>query len=118
MGNVSAADLDRVSNFEQLVELLRDRLEWPIDEDYGFDDVVFEYEASELGLKKDETAKIREIHQLRPLATNQPWGIFFISMEDKAIPVTVLRRILKALVVKKRSGAQTADRRAWDQSDL
>lgn len=118
MGNVSASDLDRVSNFEQLVELLRDKLEWPIGEDYGFDDLVFEYEASELGLKKDETAKIREIHQLRPLATNQPWGIFFISMEDKAIPVTVLRRILKALVVKKRSGAQTADRRAWDKSDL
>ncbi|WGR59816.1 DNA methyltransferase [Paracoccus ferrooxidans] len=118
MGNVSAADLDRVSNFEQLVELLRDKLEWPIGEDYGFDDVVFEYEASELGLKKDETASIREIHQLRPLATNQPWGIFFISMENKAIPVTVLRRILKALVVKKRSGAQTAERRAWDKSDL
>lgn len=118
MGNVSATDLDRVSNFEQLVDLLRDKLEWPIGEDYGFDDLVFEYEASELGLKKDETAKIREIHQLRPLATNQPWGIFFISMEDKAIPVTVLRRILKALVVKKRSGAQTADRRAWDKSDL
>lgn len=118
MGNVSAADLDRVSNFEQLVELLRDKLEWPIGEDYGFDDVVFEYEASELGLKKDEAASIREIHQLRPLATNQPWGIFFISMENKAIPVTVLRRILKALVVKKRSGAQTAERRAWDKSDL
>lgn len=118
MRNVSAADLDRVSNFEQLVELLRDKLEWPIGEDYGFDDIVFEYDASELGLKKDETAKVREIHQLRPLATNQPWGIFFISMEDKAIPVTVLRRILKALVVKKRSGAQTADRRAWDKSDL
>ncbi|WP_372922653.1 type ISP restriction/modification enzyme [Roseovarius sp.] len=118
MGIVSAADLDKLSNFEQLVDLLRDKLEWPIGEDYGFDDIVFEYEASELGLKKDETAKIREIHQLRPLATNQPWGIFFISMEDKAIPVTVLRRILKALVVKKRSGAQTADRRAWDKSDL
>ncbi|MDD9979335.1 MAG: putative DNA binding domain-containing protein [Boseongicola sp.] len=118
MGNVVAADLDRVSNFEQLVDLLRDKLEWPIGEDYGFDDIVFEYESSELGLKKDETAKIREIHQLRPLVTNQPWGIFFISMEDKAVPVTVLRRILRALVVKKRSGAQTSDRRAWDKSDL
>lgn len=116
MGNITAADLDRVSNFSQLVDLLRDKLEWPIGEDYGFDDVVFEYEASELGLKKDEVAKIREIHQLRPLATHQPWGIFFISMEDKALPVTVLRRILKALVVKKRAG--TGDRRAWDKSDL
>lgn len=116
MANVTATDLYRVSNFSQLVALLRDRLEWPIGEDYGFDDVVFEYEASELGLKKDEVAKIREIHQLRPLATNQPWGIFFISMEDKALPVTVLRRLLKALVVKKR--AMTGDRRAWDKNDL
>lgn len=116
MGNLTAADLDRVSNFAQLVDLLRDKLEWPIGENYGFDDVVFEYEASELGLKKDEVAKIREIHQLRPLATHQPWGIFFISMEDKALSVTVLRRILKALVVKKR--AATGDRRAWDKSDL
>lgn len=118
MGRIAASDLNKVSNFEQLVELLRDGLEWPIGEDYGFDDVVFEYEASELGLKKDEVAKIREIHQLRPLATNQPWGIFFISMEDKVIPITVLRRILKALVVKKRAGTQPTDRRAWDKSDL
>lgn len=118
MNNLDASDLDRISNFEQLVELLRDKLEWPIGEDYGFDDIVFEWEASELGLKRDEMAKIREIQQLKPITTNQPWGIFFISMEDKAISVTVLRRILKALVVKKRSGAQTADRRAWDKSDL
>jgi len=116
MRNITAADLDRVTSFPKLVDLLRDKLEWPIGDDYGFDDVVFEYEASELGLKKDEVAKIREIHQLRPLATNQPWGIFFISMEDKALPVTVLRRILKALIVKKRAG--TGDRRAWDKSDL
>lgn len=118
MGRITASDLNKVSNFEQLVELLRDGLEWPIGEDYGFDDVVFEYEATELGLKKDEVAKIREIHQLRPLATNQPWGIFFISMEDKVIPITVLRRILRALVVKKRAGTQPTDRRAWDKSDL
>lgn len=116
MGNLTAADLDRVSSFPQLVSLLRDKLEWPIGDDYGFDDVVFEYEASDLGLKKDEVANIREIHQLRPLTTHQPWGVFFISMEDKALPVTVLRRILKALIVKKRDG--TGDRRAWDKSDL
>ncbi|MGO7580677.1 hypothetical protein ACC699_39195, partial [Rhizobium ruizarguesonis] len=63
-----------------------------IEEDYGFEDVVYEYEASELGLKTNEIAKIREIHQLRPLATSQPWGIFLISFEDKVLSVTVLRR--------------------------
>ncbi|ATX67514.1 hypothetical protein [Roseinatronobacter bogoriensis] len=118
MGNVCAADLDRVSNFDQLVELLRDKLEWPIHGDYDFEDVVFEYEASELGLKKDEVAKIREIHQLRPLVTSQPWGVFFISLEDKALPVTVLRRILKALILNRRGQAQTPDRQAWHLHDL
>ena len=75
-------------------------------------------EASELGLKKDEVAKIREIHQLRPLVTSQPWGVFFISLEDKALPVTVLRRILKALILNRRGQAKTADRQAWHLNDL
>ncbi|MCA3505158.1 MAG: hypothetical protein IOD05_18270, partial [Rhodobacter sp.] len=105
-------------NFPQLVSLLRDKLEWPIHDNYDFEDVVFEYEASELGLKKDEVAKIREIHQLRPLVTSQPWGVFFISLEDKALPVTVLRRILKALILNRRGQAKTADRQAWHLNDL
>lgn len=115
---IPAAELARINSFPKLIDVLRDHLEWPIGEDYGFDEVVFEYEASELGLKPEETAKIREIHQLRPLARNQPWGIFFVSFEDKTLSVTVLRRILRSLVVKKRAGAQASDRQAWDKSDL
>lgn len=118
MSTLTAADLDGVSNFTQLVSLLRDKLDWPIDPDYGFEDVVYEYDAAELGLKKTEVAKIREIHQLRPLITDQPWGIFFISMEEKDIPVTILRRILRALVIKKRAVDQISNQRAWNKSDL
>ena len=118
MHQITKTDLDLVTNFESLVTLLREKLEWPIGEDYEFDDVVFEYEAADLGLKKEEAAKVREVHQLRPLVTGQPWGVFFVSMEDKAIPVTVLRRILRELVVKKRAGAQHSDRAAWDKNDL
>nr|WP_272212717.1 hypothetical protein [Marinicella sp. W31]MDC2878628.1 hypothetical protein [Marinicella sp. W31] len=117
MTDITAAELARVNSFPKLIEILEDKLDWPI---YGYDleDLVFEYEASELGLKPEETAKIREIHQLRPLATNQPWGIFFVSFEEKSISVTVLRRILRGLVVKKRAGAQAAERQAWDKNDL
>ncbi|UES55809.1 hypothetical protein GFK91_09435 [Roseibium aggregatum] len=118
MSDFTAAELASINSFPRLIDFLRGKLDWPIGEDYGFDDVVFEYEASELGLKPEETAKIREIHQLRPLATNQPWGIFFVSFEDKAISVTVLRRMLRGLVVKKRAGAQVAERQAWDKNDL
>lgn len=118
MSDVTAAEVARINSFSNLIDFLRSKLDWPIGEDYGFDDVVYEYEARELGLKPEETAKIREIHQLRPLATNQPWGIFFVSFEDKAISVTVLRRMLRGLVVKKRAGAQAAERQAWDKNDL
>lgn len=116
MPDISAEELARVNSFPKLVTLLRDRLEWPINEDYEFEDVIFEYEPQELGLKEEETAKVREIHQLRPLVTNQPWGVFFISFEEKQLSVAVLRRILRALVVKQRGGS--IDRQAWDKSDL
>lgn len=118
MTEITAEELARVNSFPRLVELLRDKLEWPIPDDYGLEDVVFEYEPRELGLKDEDAAKLREIHQLRPLVTNQPWGIFFLSFEDKTMSVTVLRRILRALVVSKRGESKGAERAAWDKSDL
>ncbi len=118
MSDISAAQLARVTSFPKLIELLRDELDWPIKETHEFEEIVFEYDASDLGLKSDEIAKVREIHQLRPLVTGQTWGIFFISFEEKTVSVTVLRRILRALVVKKRADAQTPDRQAWHLNDL
>jgi predicted helicase len=118
MTEITAEELAKVNSFPRLVGLLRDKLEWPINEDYDYDDVVFDYEPHELGLKAEETAKLREIHQLRPLVTGQPWGIFFLSFDDKAMSVTVLRRILRALVVKQRASGQSADRAAWLKEDL
>ena len=118
MTEITAEELAKVNSFPKLVALLRDKLEWPIPDDYGLEDVVFEYEPHELGLKDEDAAKLREIHQLRPLVTGQPWGIFFLSFEDKAMSVTVLRRILRKLVVTKRGASQSADRAAWMKEDL
>ena len=115
---ITPHDLAEINNFERLVDFLRGQLEWPIPEDYDFEDVTYEYEATELGLKPDQIAKIREVHQLRPLATNQPWGIFFVSFEDKGLPITVMRRILRSLVLTKRAGAKDAARAAWQRNDL
>lgn len=118
MTSITAEELAKVNSFPRLVGLLRDKLEWPINEEYEFEDVIFEYEPHELGLKAEETAKLREIHQLRPLVTGQPWGIFFLSFDDKTMSVTVLRRILRALVVKQRASGQSTDRAAWEKEDL
>ena len=115
--------LEQVKTFEQLLRWVGDHLDWPIDkfeiDDEPFDSLTFEYDAAtDLGLKKEDVAHIREIHQLRPFVTGQPWGIFFVNLEDKKIPVGVLKRILGGLTLKKRQSANKADRPGWVLHDL
>ncbi len=110
-------DLRAIKTFPQLVKYLRDELEWPIEGD-DFEDLTFDYSAEELGLDNKTAAKLREIKQLRPLETKQPWGIFFVGFEPKKLPVVALRRILRSLVVKKRAVANKAQQAAWQKHDL
>lgn len=112
-----------VKTFDQLLPWLASNLEWPVDEieiapETAFDDLTYEYEAKELGLKQEDIAHVREIRQLRPLVTNQPWGIFFVNFEDKKIPVGVLKRILGGLTIRKRQAANKAEQKAWTLHDL
>ncbi|MBP6472373.1 MAG: hypothetical protein KBE23_06635 [Chloroflexi bacterium] len=109
--------LRQIQSFDQLIPYLEDELDWPLQQ-YGFDDLTFEYTPAELGLKDDDAVKIKTIHQLRPLQQGQPWGIFFVEFENKKLPVVVLRRILSHLVIKKRASANRADAAAWAAGDL
>lgn len=110
--------LRSITTFPQLVDYLCDELDWPIDAD-DFESYTFEWDAAEdLGVAPEHAAKINEIKQLRPLSSNQPWGIFFIEFEPKKLPVVVLRRLLNKLVTKQRASANPADRQTWDQDDL
>ncbi len=115
--NNGLEQLKSIRSFPSLVKYLRDELDWPIESD-DVDDLTFEYEAEELGLDKQTAVRVKEIKQLRPLADNQPWGIFFINFEPKRLPIVALRRILRALVVKKRASANKSQLRAWQQNDL
>src|SRR4051812_29785314 len=92
--------LRSIKNFTALITYLRDELRWPIETD-EIEDLTFDYEPEEVGLEAEHAAKVKKIKQLRPLETNQPWGIFFVEFEKKKLPVVVLRRILSHLVVKK-----------------
>jgi hypothetical protein len=106
-----------IRDFKGLVQYLRDELDWPLDLD-EIEDLTFEYEPDELGLKPDHAVKVKEIKQLRPVVDHQPWGIFWVEFENRALPVTVMRQILRALVYKKRASAKAADRKAWHLKDL
>ncbi|HSU57655.1 MAG TPA: hypothetical protein VLT36_26670 [Candidatus Dormibacteraeota bacterium] len=109
--------LRSIRKFDDLVRYLEDELQWPL-EQYGFDELTFQYVPADLGLRGDDAAQIKRIHQLRPLASRQPWGIFFVEFEKKKLPVVVLRRVLSHLVIKKRASANKADRAAWNPEDL
>jgi len=112
-------DLRSITDFQDLITYLGDELDWPVD-DYGLEELTYEYDADELGLKDEEAAKLKDgrIRQLRPLPGGQPFGIFFVEFGQARLPVVVLRRILNALVLKKRNSANPADRQRWDASDL
>jgi hypothetical protein len=109
--------LRAIDTFEELIRYLEDELDWPLQE-YGFEELTFEYSPEELGIKVQDAAKIGKIHQLRPLYSGQPWGIFFVEFESKKLPVVVLRRILSHLVIKKRASANKSQAAAWDAEDL
>ena len=109
--------LSQVVDFEHLVALLSKELDWPIEET-DFDELTFEYQPHEIGLRTEESHKIREIRQLRPLETNQPWGIFFVSFEGKRIPIGVMKRILGGLTKQARASSRQANQRIWNLHDL
>ena len=105
-------------NLDQTLDYLRHQLHWPIPE-LSPDNLLFEYDADELGLKPDQAQKLdnSKILQLRPLpdAPRQPFGIFLIQFSQANLPIVLLRRILNALVIKKRN---TEDRLRWNLDDL
>lgn len=109
--------LRAIKTFGDLTAYLRTELDWPIEEGYDEDDLTFDW-SDDLGLKDSERVGIKEIKQLRPLETGQPWGIFFVNFERKQLPIVILRRILNALVMKKRTSASKAQQAAWQQHDL
>ena len=109
--------LREIRTFPSLVKFLRDDLDWPIKSE-DFEDLTFDFDAEELGIDAKTAAKIETIKQLRPLTTNQPWGIFFLKFEPKRLPVVAMRRILGKLVIKKRAAANASERASWDPHDL
>ena len=117
MSSTAASKFRSIRDFPELVDYLGDELDWPIKTD-DFDEMTFEYSAAELGLDEKTAPKFLEIHRLRPLDKDQPWGIFFIRFDDNKLPVVALRRLLSKLVLKKRSTSNSGDRASWHESDL
>ncbi|MBM4026469.1 MAG: hypothetical protein FJ280_13875 [Planctomycetes bacterium] len=118
MSTVDVERIRQIKTLPSLIKFLRDDLDWPIEADAAEDVAFFDYTADELGIDAKHAPKIREIKQLRPLDTNQPWGVFWVSFEKKRLPMVVLRRILGNLVKNKLPSLRKTDRPSWDLHDL
>lgn len=119
--DVAWEKLRRIRTFAQLFQYFVDELGWPLDEaildDEDLDEVTFEWDADELGIPAEQVARLERLRQLRPLTATQPWGIFFAEFTGHRLPITPLRRLLQALVTKKRATGD-GTRRSWDLDDL
>lgn len=108
-----------IRDFKSLVRYLQQHLDWPIEEsDIETGALDFEYKPEDLGLHDKLAVKITEIKQIRPLVHGQQWGVFWISFESKRLPIVVMRRILAALVYKKRANGRIAKQATWGLRDL
>jgi len=105
-----------IRTIDDVVEYLSDELDWPISAD-DLEDQIFEWSPDELGIPANQVPALESLRQLRPLVTNQPWGIFFLEFNGPRLPLTALRRLLDKLVTKKRAGS-SGDRKTWGLSDL
>lgn len=109
--------LAEIRRFDQLIEFLRDQMDWPI-ETSDFEELTFDYTPDELGIDTTNAAKIQEIKRLRPLVPNQPWSVFFVKFEPKRLPVVALRSILGRVTHKRRASASDPDSPVWAMEDL
>src|SRR5688500_4571519 len=117
MSDTNPDRLRSIKTLPSLLAYLRDELEWPIDSE-EVDDVTFEYDPAELGFDASTAVHIKEVKQLRPLHSKQPWGVFWVNFEKKQLPVVMLRRALGHLVIKKRASANKSSQRVWQMNDL
>lgn len=112
-----SVDIRSIGTMNRLITYFVNVLNWDIDED-DFDDVEdisYEFEAQDLGLKEEAFAKIKSLRQLQPLVDVQKWGIFSVEFDSKKFEVTALRKVLSGLIPKKRN---SADHAVWDKKDL
>jgi hypothetical protein len=112
------ARLATIACFEDLMVYLRDELHWPIGQ-MDVQDLTFDYDPqAELGLPAEAAVRIVALKQLRPFAGTQPWAIFYVAFEQRYLPLRLLQRLLRLLVIRSASAKAAAHRRLWQPTDL
>lgn len=78
-------DIRNIKSIDDLIIYFTEELNWNIDlDDFDeIDDITYDFDASDIGLKEEAFAKISSLRQLRPLCDEQKWGIFCVELDFK-----------------------------------
>ena len=111
-----------IRTLAQMVQYFGDFQGWPLDVNELEDDLTaftYDWNAAELGIPATQLRDLErgELQQMRPLTVNQPWGVFFMKFRGPRLRYGPIRRLLRALVAKKRA-AGSASLPAWALRDL
>ena len=111
-----------IRTFAQVFQYLVDDQRWPDDLSDRLDGddltaVTYDWDPAELGIPAEQLKDLSRLQQMRPLTANQPWGVFFLEFRGPRLRYGPIRRLLRALVAKKRT-AGAADTRTWALNDL
>ena len=112
-----SVDVRTIQDMNGLIAYFAQTLNWRIDLDdfEDIEDIAYDFEAEDIGLKEEAFAKIKSLRQLPPLVDSQKWGIFCVEFDSRKFEVTALRKILSGLIPKRR---RSPDHAVWDQKDL
>lgn len=110
-------DIRNVANTDDLIGYFSGKLGWNIDVESfeSKDDFSFEWTAEDLGLNEESFAKIRSLRQLRPFSDKQKWGMFCIEFDSKKFEVSAVRKVLSALIPRKRKDPNAP---VWNLKDI
>lgn len=110
-------DIRNVKSIDDLIRYFIEELHWNIDlDDFDeIDDITYDFDAADIGLKEEAFANISSLRQLQPISDYQKWGIFCVEFDSDRFVVSALRKILSGLVPKRRNAAEHA---VWSQKDL
>ena len=112
-----SVDVRTIRDMNGLIAYFAQTLNWRIDLDdfEDIEDIAYDFEAEDIGLKEEAFAKIKSLRQLPPLVDGQKWGIFCVEFDSRKFEVTALRKILSGLIPKRR---RSPDHAVWEQKDL
>ena len=110
-----------IRTFAQVFQYLVDDQGWPIElpdlEDDDLTAVTYDWDPAEMGVPAEQFKDLRRLQQMRPLTAKQPWGVFFLEFGGSRLRYAPIRRLLRALVTKKRATGP-AGTRTWALDDL